>query len=81
MIIIIKILNNYKHLLICYYEIKLQELYSIKIYTDITSFVYNGCFGIGMTHYDYNIDNNKTYSSFFIIGNSSINKVLNASPK
>ena len=75
MIIIIKILNNYQNLLICYYEIKLQELYSIKIYTDITSFVYNGCFGIGMTHYDYNIDNNKTYSSFFIIGNSSINKI------
>ena len=75
MIVLIRILDNYQNLLICYYELKLKELYNIKIFEDITSFVYIGLLGIGVTHYDYNVDLNKTYSSFFIIGNSSIKEI------
>jgi hypothetical protein len=72
-IILIEILNNDQNLLISYYEIKLTEIYNIKIFKDITGFIFNDFLGIGMTHYNYNLDNTKTYASFFIIGNISIN--------
>ena len=46
----------------------------MKIFQDI-AFILNGILGIGMTHYDYNLSQNNTYSSFFIIGNSSIDNI------
>ena len=51
-------------MMIHYYEIKINEVYNIKIYKDITSFTYKGFLGIGMTHYNYNLDKNKVLSSF-----------------
>ena len=77
MIVLIKLLNDDKNILICYYQMKLKQLYNIQIFTDITTFIFNDYLGIGMTHYDYNLNNNinQTYSSFFIIGNSSINNI------
>ena len=77
MIVLIKLLNNDKNLLISYYDLELKNLYNMQIFTDITSFIFNDYLGIGMTHYDYNLNNNKdqTYSSFFIIGNSSIDNI------
>ena len=75
MIILIKILNGDKNLLICYNEIKLKEIYNFKIFTDITVFNFNDFLGVGMIHYDYNKHINKTFSSLFIIGNVSINDI------
>ena len=72
-VIIIKLLNNDKNVLLNYYEIKLNDNFKIAIYKDITVFSLNGLLGIGMTHYNYNLDINKTYSSFFIFGNITIN--------
>ena len=74
-IILIKILNNDRNLLIYYYEIKITEIYNFKIFQDITCFIYNDYLGVGMTHYNYNLDSTHTYSSFFIIGNISINNI------
>ena len=42
----------------------------MKIFKDITCFIFNEFLGIGMTHYDYSKSYTKTYSSYFIIGNS-----------
>ena len=69
-IVIIRFLNDYKSLMTLYYEIKIKELHNIKIYSDMTSFIFNGHLGIGITHYDYNKNISNIYSSYFIIGNS-----------
>ena len=71
-VILFKLLNNDKNILICNYEIKINSNYNIGIYKDITSFSFNGLLGIGITNHDYEIDNDKTYSSYFIIGNISL---------
>ena len=75
MIILIKLLNNDENILICYYEIKLKEIYNIKIFTDITTFIFNGMLGIGMTHYNYTLGPKNTYSSYFIIGDTSCSNI------
>ena len=67
MIIIFKLVNNDKNLIINYYKLELNE-YNIKIYKDITIFNLKGFFGIGMTHYNYSLDASEIYSSLFIIG-------------
>ena len=78
-LILIKLLNNDNNILINYYLLKLNEVYNIKIYKDITTFSLNGLLGIGITNYDYGLDNNKTYSSFFLLGNYSFNNNFNIS--
>lgn len=72
-IILFKLLNNDSNVLINYYKIILNEIYNIRLYKDITTFSLNGLLGIGMTNYDYDKNINKTYSSFFLIGNCSFN--------
>ena len=72
-IIMIKLLNEDKNVLINYYNIELKNEYNIKIYKDITSFSINNLFGIGMTNYNYNLSSSKTYSNYFIIGINSSN--------
>ena len=72
-VIIIRLLNNDRNIVLNYYEIKINEYYNIAVYKDITAFSLNGLLGIGMTHYNYNLDIYKTYSSFCIFGNITIN--------
>ena len=69
-IVLIRFLNDYNNLSLLYYEIKIKELNNLKIFKDITWFIFNEFLGIGMTHYDYSKSYTKTYSSYFIIGNS-----------
>ena len=70
-IIMIKLFDNSTNVLLNYYKIELKEQYNIRIYKDITIFKYNKLLGIGMTNYDYNLDNeNKTYANYFLIGES-----------
>ena len=82
-VILIKLLNDNKNILLCYYSIKLNENYNIAIYKDITVFSINGLLGIGMTHFDYNFGKDKLNSSFLIIGNlNSIDNInINISEK
>jgi len=74
-IIMIKLLNEDKNVLINYYKIELNNEYNIKIYKDITTFTINNLFGIGMTNYNYSLSCNKTYSNYFIIGINSSNNI------
>ena len=69
-VVLIRFLNNYKSLLILYYDIKLKEYNNMKIFTDFTCFILNKNLGIGMVHYDYSKSYTNTYSSYFIIGNA-----------
>ena len=71
MIIMIKLLNEDKNVLINHYKIDL-----IKIYKDITIFTLKGFIGIGMTHYNYTLNTYNTYSSYFIIGIGSSNDII-----
>ena len=76
-IILIKLLNEDKNILINYYNIELKNDYNIKIYKDITSFTINNFFGIGMINYNYSLSSSTTYSNYFIIGiNSSNNNTI-----
>lgn len=74
-IIMIKLLNEDRNVLINYYKIELKNEYNIKIYKDITTFTINNLFGIGMTNYNYSLSSSKTYSNYFIIGISSSNNI------
>ena len=74
-IILIKLLNEDKNVLINYYNIELKNEYNIKIYKDITSFTINNFFGIGMINYNYSLSDSKTYSNYFIIGINSLNNI------
>ena len=74
-IIMIKLLNEDKNILINYYNIELKNEYNIKIYKDITTFTINNLFGIGMTNYNYSLSSSKTYSNYFIIGIYSSNNI------
>ena len=76
-IIMIKLLNDDKNILINYYKIFLNDIYNIKIYKDIIIFTLNNLLGIGMTNYDLDINNNQTYSSFFLIGNYTVGNNFN----
>ena len=73
-IIMIKLLNDDKNVLLKYYKIKLNENYNIQIYKDITVFTLNELLGIGMTNYNYDMSSDNTYSSFFLIGNYTLSK-------
>ena len=74
MIIKFKLLNSFQNVLINYYQLDLSP-YNIRIYLDITIFKFSSFLGIGMTHYKTNLDDSQTYSSFFIIGSSTMNSV------
>jgi hypothetical protein len=74
-IIMIKLLNEDKNVLINYYNIELKNEYNLKIYKDITTFTINNLFGIGMINYNYSLSSSKTYSNYFIIGISSSNNI------
>ena len=74
-IILIKLLNEDKNILINYYNIELKNDYNIKIYKDITSFTINNFFGIGMINYNYSLSSSTTYSNYFIIGINSSNNI------
>ena len=76
-LILFKLLNDDKNILVNYYIVKINEIYNIRIYKDIATFTINGLLGIGMTNYDYDNDINKTYSSFFLLGNYSYNNYIN----
>ena len=71
-IVMFKLLNNDQNVLINYYRIKITESYNIKLYKDINTFSLNNLLGIGMTNFNYELDMNKTYASFFLIGNYSL---------
>ena len=75
MIIMIKIIDESHNILVNYYKIELKEKYNIRIFKDISLFIFNGLLGIGMTNYNFNLSNNKTYASYFIVGESSINNI------
>ena len=75
-VILIKLLNSDQNLLINYYNVKLNYLYNIGIYKDITAFSLNGLLGIGMTVYNYNLES-KTNSIFFVFGNLTIYNNIN----
>ena len=70
-LVLIKLLNNDNNILLNYYRIKIYEQYKLIIYKDINLFALNGFLGVAMTHYDYDLDSDKTFSSFFIFGNIS----------
>ena len=74
-IILIKLLNEDKNILINYYNIELKNDYNIKIYKDFTSFTINNFFGIGMINYNYSLSSSTTYSNYFIIGINSSNNI------
>ena len=74
-IILIKLLNQDKNVLINYYNIELKNEYNIKIYNDITSFTINNYFGIGMINYNFSLSSSKTYSNYFIVGINSSNNI------
>ena len=74
-IILIKLLNEDKNILINYYNIELKNEYNIKIYKDFTSFTINNFFGIGMINYNYSLSSSTTYSNYFIIGINSSNNI------
>ena len=67
-IILIRLLNNYKNILINYYNVKLNEIYNIRLNQDITAFSLNGLLGIGMTVFNYNLYGIKN-STFCLFGN------------
>ena len=76
MIIMLKLLNFYKNALIYYFKIELT-LYNMKIYKDMTVFNLKGFLGIGMTHFNYSLDESSTHSSYFLIGiSSSVNPII-----
>ena len=70
-IIMIKLLNKDQNILLNYYKIELKNDYNIKIYKDINIFTLKDLLGVGMTNYNYNLNENKIYSNYFIIGISS----------
>ena len=76
-IIFLKLLNNDKNILINNYKIKINEKFDIKIYKDITAFSLNGLLGIGITNKNSELSENNTYSSFFVIGNLTVNDDIN----
>ena len=75
MIITFKLLDKSKSILVNYYKIELKEKYKLRIYKDISIFIFNGLLGIGMTNYNFKLSNFKTYASYFIIGESSVNNI------
>ena len=75
MIITFKLSEKSQNILVNYYKIELKEKYKLRIYKDISIFIFNGLLGIGMTNYNFKLSNFKTYASYFIIGESSVNKI------
>ena len=68
MIILIKLSDESKNILINYYKIELKEKYNIRIYKDMNIFKFNELLGIAMTYYNFSLSNNETYASYFIVG-------------
>ena len=75
MIITFKLADKSPNILLNYYKIDLKEEYKLRIYKDISIFIFNGLLGIGMTNYNFKLSNFKTYASYFIIGEFSINNI------
>ena len=76
MIIMIKLSEESKNILINYYKIELKEKYNIRIYKDMNIFKFNELLGIAMTNYNFNLSSKETYASYFIIGESFTNLTL-----
>ena len=76
MIIMIKLSDESKNILINYYKIELKEKYNIRIYKDMNIFKFNELLGIAMTNYNFSLSINETYASYFIIGESFTNLTL-----
>jgi len=76
MIIMIKLSDESKNILINYYKIELKEKYNIRIYKDMNIFKFNELLGIAMTNYNFSLSKNETYASYFIIGESFTNLTL-----
>ena len=56
MIIMIKLSEESKNILINYYKIELKEKYNIRIYKDMNIFKFNELLGIAMTNYNFNFE-------------------------
>ena len=67
-ILFIQFLNDDKNILLNYYRIKLNDNFKISIYQDINLFSINEYIGIGMTHYNFDLSSNETFSSLLIFG-------------
>ena len=77
-VIIIRLLNDDKNVLLSYYNIRItNDFYRFQIYKDLNLFSLNGLLGLGMTHFDLNLDETKTYSSFLIFGNLNFSDNIN----
>ena len=74
-IVLIKLLNNDKNVLLSYFQIDLTTSYNLKIYRDMTVFKLKEFLGIGMTHYNLSLSQNNTYSSYFVIGLGTSNDI------
>ena len=75
MIILFKLFEQSKSILVNYYKIELKEKYNIRIYSDINVFKFNGLLGIGMTNYNFSLSENETYANYFIIGEAFENNI------
>jgi len=75
MIILFKLFEQSKSILVNYYKIELKENYNIRIYCDINVFKFNGLLGIGMTNYNFSLSENETYANYFIIGEAFENNI------
>ena len=76
MIIMIKLSDQSKNILVNYYKIELKEMYNIRIYKDMNIFKFNELLGIAMTHYNFSLSSNETYASYFLIGESFANLTI-----
>ena len=75
MVIMFKLTDKSENILVNYYKIELKEKYNLRIYKDISLFIFNGLLGIGMTNYNFKLSNFKTFASYFIVGESSVNNI------
>ena len=76
-ILFIKLLNDDKNILMNYYILKLNENIKISIYKDFNLFSVNKFIGIAMTHNNYDLSAEKTYSSLLIFGYLTFKSEIN----
>ena len=65
MIILFKLFDASKDILVNFYKIKLEEEYNIRIYWDFNAFKFNGLIGIGMTNYNFSLSENIAYANYY----------------
>ena len=75
MIILVKLFDTSRSILVNYYKIELKQKYNISIYRDNSVFKFNGLLGIGMINYNFSLSENITYANYFIIGEAFENNI------